>query len=498
MIEFEFSMNVIPRVIDELSEAEQYIRIAIFQLHHPGVFDVLNRKLANGVKVELFTLPYDSINENVLDRVTLQYIELEKNGASLYFCRWNIGDPKRTSTATGRWYSFHGKFIVTDKCAISMTANFTDQNELDALLIYRGEQEKIVEFNQKFDELLDLFWHPNKGYSGKIRSLIERTDYPHVAKLFQQPKVIQTDIHEHHWILDYPAQLCPENLEIEDKLFLCPFDIRGRNIIQKLIQNANTFLYLSTESFTDQDISNDLIKAKLSGLDVKILAGATSMDFNDRIQRMLRGLVASGIKIHTTENPLHGKVIITDHVLAIGSINLNKINLGFGLTSGLWRENTETITLSSDIKIIESAKKQFDGIFSQSVDIVVKLAERIEKDVTKLFIHYFGLNSKQEVKELFSRFILHGEIDVKVVTLKIGKIISSLMGGRNKVNKNDFIKALILHILSDNKLKYNQIEQSLSLLNTQIDLGQILFALIIDEYIEKEDDYYKLRVLSLF
>ena len=79
---------------------------------------------------------------------------MEKNGAKLYFCKWNVGDPERTSTAVGRWYSFHGKFIVTDKSAIALSANFTQSPEIDGLLIYRDEPEKINEFNEKFDELM--------------------------------------------------------------------------------------------------------------------------------------------------------------------------------------------------------------------------------------------------------------------------------------------------------------------------------------------------------
>lgn len=58
--------------------------------------------------------------------------------------------------------------------------------------------------------------------------------------------------------------------------------------------------------------------------------------------------------------------------------------------------------------------------------------------------------------------------------------------------------ALILHLLSDNKLKYNQIERKLSLLDTRIDLDTLLHDMIERGYIEREEDYFKLRVISLF
>lgn len=495
---FEFSQNVIPYVINELEEAEQYIRIAIFQLHHHGVFEILNQKLSQGLKVEILTLPYDSIDLDVREQVTQQFQELENHRASLYLCKWNIGDPERTTTAVGRWYSFHGKFIVTDKSAIALSANFTDQHELDAMLIYKEEPEKLIEFNQKFEELLELFVRPYFGYSGKIRSMIQNIDYPNVEALFKLPQVIETDIHKDHWILDYPAQLCPERFVFKDSLFILPFDVRGRNIVQDIFQKAKKYIYISTESFTDPDICNELIKAQLSGLSVKILTGSTSMDFTDRLQQMLRSLLASGINIHTTGEPLHAKLIVTDNLVAVSSINLNKMNLGFYRSPRLWRGNTETITLSSNLEIIDSAKNQFECIFDQAIDINTKLAERIEKDIGNLFKQYYGLRSKQEVKRLFSLFILSEEIGVKKVALKIGRITKALISGRNLVEKKDFVMALILHFLSDNKLKYNQIENKLSILNTQIDVDQLLMALLEREYIEFEDEYYKLQVLSLF
>jgi len=497
MRNFEFSKNVIPRVIVELEEAEEYIRIAIFQLHHRGIFDVLNRKLKQGLRVEILTLPYDSIHLNIRQQVTEHFLELERHGALLHFCKWNIGDPERTSTAVGRWYSFHGKFIVTDKSAIALSANFTDQFELDAMLVFKEEPEKLIDFNQKFDELLDLFIRPFYGYSGKIRSMIQNTGYSDAESLFELPKVIETDVHKDHWILDYPGQLCPEYLNSTEGLHIMPFDVRGRNVIQDIFRGAESYIYTSTESFTDPDIYDDLIKARLNNRSVKILTGSTSMDFSDRFQQMLRSLIASGISIHTTHEPLHAKLIITDNLIAVSSINLNKMNLGFKRSSHLWRENTETLTLSRDPEIILSAKNQFDSIFNQSVEINTKLAEKIEGDVGDLFNHYYGIHSQEEVKRLFSLFILYEEIDVKKVALKIGRIIKALISERKLVKKNDFLMALILHYLSDNKLKYNQLETKLSILNTQIDLNQLLVNLIELEFIEQEDEYYKLRVLSL-
>lgn len=245
---FEFSTNVVCRVIDELEKAEEFIRIAIFQLHNRDVFDVLSEKLQDGVSVEILTLPYDSINEDIREEVTQLFEDLDKNGASLHFCRWNIGDPERTTTAVGRWYSFHSKFIVTDKAAIALSANFTQESELDALLVFEGESERIDEYKRKFDELIERFVIEHSGYSGSIRQKIINTNLPNVLSLFELPRVIETDTHRNHWIQDYPSSLCPADVPIEDKLCIAPFDTKGRNLVMELITEAQEFVYISTES----------------------------------------------------------------------------------------------------------------------------------------------------------------------------------------------------------------------------------------------------------
>ena len=163
MPSFEFSTDVVDKVIQELRHARQFIRIAVFQIHDEKVFSALDEKLEEGVRVEIFTLPYDSINDNVRQQVTESFRVLERSGATLYFCKWNVGDPERTTTAVGRWYSFHSKFIVTDRCAIALSANLTEARELDVSICFQEDVAKIKEYNEKFDDLLDRFINDCSG-----------------------------------------------------------------------------------------------------------------------------------------------------------------------------------------------------------------------------------------------------------------------------------------------------------------------------------------------
>jgi phosphatidylserine/phosphatidylglycerophosphate/cardiolipin synthase-like enzyme len=497
---FELSIDVIPKIVKELKKAEKFIRIAIFQLHNENIFSVLSDKLQEGVTVEIFTLQYDSINEDVKDEVTARFESLKRKGAKLYFCRWNVGDPERTTTAVGRWYSFHGKFLVTDKSAIALSANFIQIQELDAFLIYKNESNKIAEYNRKFDELINLFITENSGYDGTIRQRIIETRIENVRELFQLPRVIESNIHKKHWIRHYPATICPTNTPVEDKLYIAPFDCRARYFLQTIISLATKFVYVSTESFTDEGFALDLKKTKLKGLDIKILCGATSMDYQDRIQQMLRELLAYQIGIRAIEEDLHAKLIVTDKHVVISSVNLNKINLGFNMTQKFWRANTETIAVCSDKQVIKDAKAQYLSIYNHGVNIEEKLAEKIKTIVTDVLTKTFGLRTSQEVKSLFAKVIIKKEIECKRFILAVGKITKNLINffRKRSVEKEDFLMALALYFLSESKLNYNQLNEKLSILDVSFNLHQLLNKLLENNLIEETDDFYKIKINTLF
>ena len=224
----------------------------------------------------MFTLPYDSINEDIRESVTVELEKLQTKGAQVFFCQWNIGDPERTTTAVNVWYSFHGKFIVTDQSAIGLSANLTQQAELDAILVYRNELSKIQEFNTKFDELKEMFVVDDQGYKGTIRRKILETGNLRASEVFSKPRSIQDGKHDRTWILQYPPEICCRygNEDINERLYVTPFDVKGRDFLMKVIDDAEVFVYISAESFTDNDFPNFLKKVRLKEIDIKILAGA--------------------------------------------------------------------------------------------------------------------------------------------------------------------------------------------------------------------------------
>ena len=69
MIRFEYSTKIVDNVLSELERAEKYIRIAMFQIHRDDVFELLERKLEQGVEIEVFTLPHESVKPKIFESV---------------------------------------------------------------------------------------------------------------------------------------------------------------------------------------------------------------------------------------------------------------------------------------------------------------------------------------------------------------------------------------------------------------------------------------------
>ena len=492
-MEFEFSLDVINRVVKEFKEAKKYIRIAVFQIHNESIYDALEHALTRGIVVEIFTLPYDSINEDIRHKVKDRIERIKTKGAKVYFSKWGIGDPERTTTAVGRWYSFHGKFLVTDTVAISLSANLTEEPELDAMLIYK-DQAKIMEFNDKFVALLTLF------EKGSIRNLIEQTEYDSKETLFLAPRTINEPEVKSHWIRDYPSEMCKNITSVENKLYIAPFECKARDLWEMIIGEASEYVYISTESFTDTSIIPFLITNSIKGKVIKILTGSESQDFNERIRELYPRLMANNIELRKPKHPLHAKLIITDKRLVVSSVNLNKMNLGYAKKKALWRANTETITVESNLDLIKKAKTDYDNIFDGSIQLLNYLSEK-EIDYAVSIFTVYGIKPDKNVKDLLSRVIVTSDIKLKRNLYQIGKYASILIKKFNKskpiIETSDFLCAMVLYYLSDRKHTEPELKEKLSEIFPIINDESIITKLLQFKLIVKEEEFFKLDLKTL-
>jgi histone H3/H4 len=289
--------------------------------------------------------------------------------------------------------------------------------------------------------------------------------------------------------------MCPSSVAVQEKLYITPFDCKGRDFMCQLIEDANEYAYISTESFTDEEFSNFLRNTSINRkIDLRILSGATSMDFTDRIGNMFRDLLAQGIDVNTTDEEMHAKLIITDKTLAVSSINLNKMNLGFKKTRKYWRENTESIVICKDPDLIKLAKEEYLKVFRESHSVREKLYEKLEKTVKEVFKGAFRLHPDPDVRTLFARLILDKQLDVRKLAIKIGKTTKKLMDldGRKKIKKEDFFAALTLLSLSQGKQSFEQLKREIDKVEGQIDLMAILDQLRSLRLIDEDTGYYKI------
>ncbi len=501
-MKFSFDDTALDQVATEIDKATDFIKIAVFQIHNYKIINALDSSLSRKVKVELITLPYDSINRDIRDEVSDKLEKLKENGASIYFCKWGVGDPTRTSTAVGRWYSFHGKFIVTDKSAIAISANLTNQRELDAVLIYK-EREKIEEFVNKFEQLKDLFTSSNES-EGKIKQLIENSNYHDSRKLFEAPAVIpkqETEIRQ-HWITDYPISIFKNNTNITDGLYLTPFDFRARTLYEQIISSAKKFVYISTESFTDEEIVKTLVKAALNGIEVNILTGGTSQDFQQRIRELYPEAVSNGVRIRVPNINLHAKLLITDKVLLVGSVNLNKMNLGSKRGKSLWRSNTETVTICTDNSLINEAKQKYKEIFDRSQNILDSLARKENSRAKSVFsIFDEKIRVKEEVRNTFAKLIINNKVksNKEVYTIaKYAYTIARNFAHKNIIEINDLISAVMLNYLAESKKNFEDLNKKVGEVVPEVNISEILNFLLVNNLIVKEDDgFYKINLDKL-
>ncbi|MGP6240150.1 phospholipase D-like domain-containing protein [Cuniculiplasma sp. SKW4] len=492
-MEFEFNTQIMNRVAKEISEAKDFLNIAVFQIHNKSIYDAIIEALNKGVKVQIFTLPNDSINQNIRETVVERIEKVRKHGANIYYSSWGIGDPERTTTAVGRWYSFHGKFMVTENVAMSLSANLTEDPELDALIVY-NEKDKIDEFNNKFNSLLRLF------RDGSIKDIINGSQYKDKESLFIAPRTITEPEIVSHWIRDYPSEVCNNVTSLTDSLYIAPFDCRARDLIENVINEAMEYIYISTESFTDTDIIPFLISNAVKNKKIKILTGSDSQDFNERIRELYPRLMANNIELRKPKSPLHAKLIITDKRVVVSSVNLNKMNLGYAKTKALWRANTETITVESNYNAIKEAKRRYDEVFDDSIELISFLSQK-EVDYAKSIFMVYGVKADRKVQNLFSQVIVKSDIKMKKDLYQIGKYASILIKKFNKndtvVDITDFLSAMTLYYLSDRKHTEPELREKLTSIYETIDDNGILEGLLKYKLITKEEEFYKLDLVTL-
>jgi len=418
---FEFGEGVLSKIIAEIEKAESYVRIVVFQMQNFKLIDALIKKVKNKVKVEVITLPFTSIYGKEIEKeVNEKFQEFSKFGGKLYTYDWNIGTTEHTKSVSGPWYGLHAKFIVTDKAAIILSANLTNESEVDASII-NSNKNMIKEFNLRFEEVKEDYI--GDEITKKIK--LHEKDKNHLSEIFTVPKHLKKDQKS---ILHYPMSMCKKTEEIKETIYMTPFDCIGRDFIKKIIEEAKEFAYICTERFTDEDFFYFLEKMKLEKKDIQVLAKFKSQDYQYKIRKLAKDSIALGIKLGDMD--IHAKLIITDKLVAVGSINFNQMNLGFIPKKGFLRGNTEVIYITRDKKIIKDAREKFLNFFNLSTNVIDKITEKEGGELKKIMKHVLGMKKFADKKE-FIKECIREEVENRK------QIIEKMVEIRNKERKEE-------------------------------------------------------------
>lgn len=271
------STNECQAFVNLINNAKESIDIAIYGYEDiPAITSALKTAKARNVKIRFV---YD---EN-FDSTKTYYKgnEIIKN----------IADESRSDKTDSISQSnmlMHNKFIIFDKKTVftgSMNFSSTGTSGYDANNVVIIDSIDIANYyTREFEQMI----------SGKFHNIkLRNTD----ANKFQI-----------------------DNSTIE--VYFSPQDKSSIRIVE-LIKNAKKYIYIPTFLITHTNISNELIKAKNRGIDVRIILDANNVYSRNTKHAILR---SSGIplKIENYAGKMHSKtMIIDDEYIILGSMNFS-------------------------------------------------------------------------------------------------------------------------------------------------------------------------------
>jgi len=305
----------------------------------------------------------------------------------IQYCRWEVGDPSLTSSSRSgvqrggggdKWYSLHGKFIVSDKLALALSANLDGNNDWE-VFFYSESPSCIQNFKNKYEELVERFCKPsvqNPVINGRLFDSLN-------------PELQEKLRSENRFLVpQYPVSLIPNDVTLVDGLYISPFDVKARNLLNAVIEQADERFWIAGETLTDQDVVNLILGKKYRSpeLDVRIIVGSQLPRDPSKQAGMRENIIrldSMGIEFRLVDD-WHAKIWISDSVVVLGSANLNPINLGIRCTHGEWKANTEILYVSRDLNNVSMAQSAYKAVFDHGEPAVRIYYDKAEREVSQL------------------------------------------------------------------------------------------------------------------
>ena len=202
---------------------------------------------------------------------------------------------------------------IADESRSDKTESITQSNML--------MHNKFIIFDRKtvFTGSMNFSATGTSGYDANNVAIIESAD---IANLYTQEfeQMISGKFHNKKSKNEISNKFQIDNSTIE--VYFSPQDKASLRIVQ-LIRNSKNYIYIPTFLITHTNISNELIKAKKRGIDVRIIMDANNVYSRNTKHAILRNC-GIPLKIENYAGKMHSKtMIIDDEYLILGSMNFS-------------------------------------------------------------------------------------------------------------------------------------------------------------------------------
>lgn len=295
------SSSICQEFLNNINSAQRTIDMAIYGYSAtPRIEEALENAIRRGIKIRL-VYDLDANGENIYPD-TKRLISLIKNNKN----DGNSVDVK--NRMHNKFYIFDDQILITGSANLS----HTDMSGFNSNSIVVINSSKVAEiYKKEFEQMFAGRFHSDK-----------------TSQFARKVKVADIDM----------------------EIYFSPQDKSITNAVLPLIRQAQKYIYIPTFVLTEKRVTEELIKAKQRGVDVRIMIDALNASIKHSKHRELR---QGGIPVKTENfaGKMHSKsMIVDDKYTIIGSMNFSY--------SGE-NKNDENLILIKDSKITKFYKDFF-------------------------------------------------------------------------------------------------------------------------------------------
>ncbi len=346
----------LPRLLEELEMAENYIFIEFFILAEGKmwrqIYEILKRKASQGVEIKIIFDDFGSIKRQHKGFIN----KLRQNGISVSV--FNPINPIMNIFMNNR---NHRKIVVIDgKVAITGGINIGDEYInaeerfgywMDCAIIIKGDAVK------SFLAMFCCMWEFTTG-----------------KRISMRRHMVDAPVNDNSFIIPY----CDGPLNEKNP---------AEGIYMQILNTAQRYVYIvSPYLIIDNAMKNNLRMAAQSGIDVRIITPHIPDKWyvHPVTQYNYLELLEAGVKIYEyTPGFIHSKIFVSDDKVAtVGTVNMDYRSFVFHFECGTWICDSNTVLTIRD---------HFAELLSQSQEIKIEawkkrpLLSRLKQAILHIF-----------------------------------------------------------------------------------------------------------------